>query len=110
MLRGQSFAIALLLLGTMGICAAQEAADIMIGEEIVARVREAGSYESVEHRAAAIDEKINEVLATTDDPASREVSLEQVDGLWTILIEGTPIMAVHPAEAEANAMSPEMLG
>jgi len=110
MLRGRLFAMALLLLGTMGLCAAQETADIMVGNEIVARVREAAGYESVEHRAAAIDEKVNQVLATTDDPASLEVSLEQVDGLWTILIDGTPIMAVHPAEAEANAMSPEMLG
>lgn len=110
MLRGRSFAMALLLLGTMGICAAQEAADILVGNEIVARVRTAASYDSVEHRAAAIDENINTVLATTDDPASLEVSLEQVDGLWTVLIDGTAIMAVHPAEAEANAMSPEMLG
>ncbi|MGM0492548.1 MAG: hypothetical protein ACQER1_06375 [Armatimonadota bacterium] len=110
MLRGRSFAIALLLLGTMGICAAQEAADIMIGDEIVARVREAGSYESVEHRAAAIDEKINEVLAATDDPGTLGVSLEQVDGLWTIMIDDMEIMGVYPAEAEANAMSPEMLG
>jgi hypothetical protein len=102
--------MALVLLGTMGICVAQETADILIGGEIVARVREAGQYESVEHRAAAIDEKINEVLAATDDPGSLEVSLENVDGLWTIMIGGEAIMAVHAAEAEANGMSPEMLG
>lgn len=110
MLRGRSFAMACVLLGAMSVCVAQEAADIVVGGEIVARVREAASYESVEHRAAAIDEKINEVLATTDDPGALEVSLEQVDGLWTILIAGNPIMAVHPAEAEANGMTPEMLG
>lgn len=110
MLRGRSFAMAIVLLGAMGICMAQESADIIVGGEVVARVREAGTYESVEHRAAAIDENINEVLATTDDPGSLEVSLEQVDGLWTVLIAGHEIMAVHPAEAEANGLTPEMLG
>lgn len=110
MLRGRSFAMAFVLLGAMGVCMAQESADIIVGGEIVARVREAGTYESVEHRAAAIDENLNEVLATTDDPGSLEVSLEQVDGLWTILIDGHEIMAVHPAEAEANGLTPEMLG
>lgn len=110
MLRGRSFAVACVLLGAMSICVAQETADIIVGGEVVARVREAASYDSVEHRAAAIDEKINQVLATTDDPGALEVSLEQVDGVWTILIEGNEIMAVHPAEAEANGLTPEMLG
>lgn len=110
MLRGRSCAMAFVLLGAMSICAAQETADIIVGGEIVARVRDAGTYETVEHRAAAIDEKINEVLAATDDPGSLEVSLEQVDGLWTILIGGQQIMSVYQAEAEANGMTPEMLG
>ncbi len=110
MLRGRSIVLALALLGAMSICAAQDTADIIVGGQAVARVREAGTYESVQHRAAAVDERINELLATTDDPGSLEVSLEQVDGRWTVMIAGKPIVAVYPAEAEANGMTPEMLG
>ncbi|MFW5867371.1 MAG: hypothetical protein ACOCX2_06115 [Armatimonadota bacterium] len=110
MLRGRTCVMAFVLLGAMSICAAQEAADILVGDEVVARVREAGTYDSVEHRAAAVDEKINEVLAGTDDPGALDVTLEKVDDLWTVMIDGTPIVAVYPSEAEANGMTPEMLG
>ena len=110
MLRGRSIVVALAILGAMSICAAQESADIIVGGQVVARVREAGTYESVEHRAAAADERINQLLAGVDNPASLEVSLEQVEGLWTVVIQGQPIVSVYPSEAEANGMAPEMLG
>ncbi len=110
MLRGRSIVLALAFLGAMSICAAQETAEIIVGGQTVARVREAGTYESVQHRAAAVDERVNQLLATTDDPGSLEVSLEQMDGRWTVMIAGEAIVAVYPAEAEANVMTPEMLG
>lgn len=110
MLRASRYAIVFVMLGAMSISVAQETADIMLGGEIVARVREQGTYETVQHRAAAVDEAINEILAAADDPASLEVSLEQVDGMWTIMLGGKGILSVYPAEAEANGMTPEMLG
>jgi hypothetical protein len=99
-----------MLLGAISIGAAQETAEIMVGGQVVARVREKASFESVQHRAAAVEDKINQVLATTDDPASLDVSLRQVDGLWTVIIGETPIVSVYPAEAAANEMAPEVLG
>lgn len=110
MLRGRSCAVALILLWMVGVCAAQEAADIIVGGQVVARVREAGPYESVEHRAAAIDETLNEILAGTDDPSALEVTLEQVDGLWSIMLDGRKVMSVYEAEAEANGTTPGVLG
>lgn len=110
MLRGRSIVVALAIFGAVSVCAAQETADIIVGGQIVARVREAGTSESVQHRAAAVDERINQLLAVTDNPASLDVSLEQVDGLWTVVIGGQPIVAVYRSEAEANGVSPEMLG
>ncbi len=110
MVRGRICAVCAALLLCVGISVAQDAADIMVGGEVVARVREKGAYESVEHRAAAIDEAINQALASADDPATLEVTLEQIDGLWTVLIAGTKIMSVYPAEADSNGMAPEVLG
>ncbi|MGC9320457.1 MAG: hypothetical protein ACP5KN_20655 [Armatimonadota bacterium] len=110
MLRRTSCAVALIVLVAMGTGVAQETADIVLGGQIVARVREKGEYESVQHRAAAIDEAINQVLAATDDPAGLEVTLQELDGLWTILIDDTKVMSVYPAEAEANGTTPGLLG
>ncbi len=110
MLRGRICAVGAALLLCMGIGVAQDTADVVVGGEVVARVREQGAHESVQARAAAIDEAINQALAAADDPAAMDVTLEQIDGLWTILIDGRQVMAVYPAEAEANGMAPEVLG
>ncbi len=110
MLRGRWYAIVLMMIGAVSLVAAEDTADIMVGGEVVARVREAGTHETVEHRAIAADEAIEEILAATDDPTSLEVSLEQVDGMWTIMLNGKSVLSVYPAEAEANGMTPEMLG
>lgn len=110
MLRARFCAVAAALLLCVGLGMAQDTADIVVGGQVVARVREAGPYESVEARAAAIDDAINQVLEGCSDPATLEVTLEQVDGKWTVLIAGKPIVAVYPAEAEANGMAPEVLG
>ncbi|MGD9495275.1 MAG: hypothetical protein AB7Y46_03085 [Armatimonadota bacterium] len=106
---GLTFCAAVLLCAGIGV-AQDDAVDIVVGGEVVARVREKGPYESVQHRAAAIDDAINQVLATTDDPASLEVSLEKIDGLWTVLIADQQVMSVYPAEAEANGLLPEVVG
>lgn len=110
MLRSRIIAICATLLITIGISVAQESADIVVGGEVVARVREKGPYESVQHRAQAIDEAINEAIAGAEDAAAIEVTLEQIDGQWTVLMDGKKVMAVYPAEAEANGMAPEVLG
>jgi len=110
MLRGRICAVGAALLLCIGIGVAQDTADVVVGGEVVARVREAGAYDTVQARAAAIDEAVNEALAAAEDPAAMEVTLEQIDGLWTIFIDGRQIMAVYPAEADANGMAPEVLG
>ena len=110
MSRGRRYATALVMLGAMSLATAQETADIMLGGEVVARVRDQGTYQSVQHRAAAVDEQINQILAETDDPGALEVSLERIDGMWAIVLGGRSVMSVYPAEAAANGMTPEMLG
>lgn len=110
MLRGRICAVAAGVLLCLGLSMAQDSAEIMVGGEVVARVRESGPYPSVEARAAAVDEAINQVLAGCANPATLEVTLEQIDGLWTVLIAGEKIVSVYPAEAEANSMTPEVLG
>ncbi len=110
MLRGRLCAVGAALLLCIGIGVAQDTADVVVGGEVVARVREAGAHDTVQARAAAIDEAINEALAAAEDPAAMDVTLESIDGLWTILIDGRRIMAVYPAEADANGMAPEVLG
>lgn len=110
MLRGRICAVAAALLLCVGLSMAQDSADIVVGGEVVARVREQGPYPSVEARAAAVDEAINQVLAGCPNPATLEVTLEQIDGLWTVLIAGQKIVSIYPAEAEANGMAPEVLG
>jgi len=100
--------VVLLLLG-IGLATAQEGANIVVAGEIVARVRGKGPYESIEHRAAAIDEVINDVIAA-EDLENLEVSLKEMDGLWTVFVGDKRIMSVYPAEAEANQVTPQVLG
>ncbi len=95
--------IALVLLVT-GVAVAQDGANIMVGDQIVARVRDAGTYESIEARAAAIHQAIQTACAQ-NNPATAEVSLKQVDELWTVFIGETRIMSVLPAEVAANGMA-----
>ena len=98
-----------LALGATVTAVAQDGVDIKVGNEIVARVRDTGQYGSVQARAEAINQAIGEALEG-QDPAALEVSLKQVDGLWTVFIADKRIMSVLPAEAEANGMAPHVLG
>ncbi|HUS81257.1 MAG TPA: hypothetical protein VM283_08310 [Armatimonadota bacterium] len=98
-----------LALGATVAAVAQDGVDIKVGNEIVARVRDTGQYGSVQARAEAINQAIGEALEG-QDPAALEVSLKQVDGLWTVFIADKRIMSVLPAEAEANGMAPHVLG
>lgn len=100
--------VAVLLL-CIGLAVAQEGANIVVAGEIVARVRDKGPYDSIVHRAAAIDEAMNDVIAA-GNLGMVEVSLKDVDGLWTVFVGDKRIMAVYPAEAEANQVPAQVLG
>ena len=100
--------VAVLLL-CVGLAVAQEGANIVVAGEIVARVRDKGPYDSIVHRAAAIDEAINDVIAA-GNLGMVEISLKDVDGLWTVFVGDKRIMAVYPAEAEANQVVAQELG
>lgn len=103
-----SMAVMLALMATC-VAVAQDGVNIVVAGEIVARVREAGSYQSVQARADAIHQAIAAAMVG-QNPATVEVSLKQVNGQWTVFIAGKPVMAVLPAEAEANGMAPHVLG
>jgi hypothetical protein len=94
---------------TAGIAVAQDGVNIVVGGDIVARVRAQGAADSVEARAAAINQAVQAACAT-GNPAGLEVSLKQVDGLWTVFIADRRIMSVYPAEADANGLPPHVLG
>ncbi len=100
--------IALVVL-TAGIAVAQDGVNIEVGGDIVARVRAQGAADSVEARAATINQAI-QTACSTGDPGTLEVSLKQVDGLWTVFIADQGVMSVYPAEADANGLPPHVLG
>lgn len=99
--------VALMVVAT-GVAVAQDGANIVVAEEIVARVREAGSYQSIQARADAIHQAINTAMVG-QNPATVEVSLRQVNDQWTVFVAGQSVMSVLPAEAEANGMAPHVL-
>ena len=100
--------IAVVVLAT-GIAVAQDGVNIVVGGDIVARVRAQGAADSVEARAATINQAVQTACAT-GNPAGLEVSLKQVDGLWTVFIADQRVMSVYPAEADANGLPPHVLG
>lgn len=104
-----SIFIATLLLAVTIPVLAQQTADVCIANGIVARIRDAGPYESVGARAAAIDKAIVEIISN-HDTEHPQVSLKQKDGIWTVYAWDTALIAVYPAEAKANNLTPKQLG
>ncbi len=92
-----------------GIAVAQDGVNIEVGGDIVARVRAQGAADSVEARAEAINQAVQAACAT-GDPASLEVSLKQVNGLWSVFMADQRVISVYPAEADANGLPPHVLG
>lgn len=104
-----TFAAVAIVFGCVFPVTAQETADICIANEIVARIRAAGPYDSVKDRATAIDKAIVSVLSN-HDTNNPDVSLKQQDDVWTVFCWDVPVIGVYPAEAEANNLTEKQLG
>ena len=100
---------AVLMLGTVVACFAQdESESIYIANTKVITVRDKGPHSSLQKRAVAIDKAITEIIST-QDTQHPNITLKEVDGLWTIYSGPVKIVAVYPAEATANDLPAESL-
>ncbi|HCA46105.1 MAG TPA: hypothetical protein DEP45_01750 [Armatimonadetes bacterium] len=88
-----------------GIAAAQNVADIVVGGQVVARIRTGGEYGSINQRQAAIDQRIVKVLSDErgeifirelDGP---RLKVFQANGRWALGIGNTTIIDVYPEDA-----------
>jgi hypothetical protein len=93
------------LLATAAIAAAQNVADIVVGGQIVARIRTGGEHGSINQRQAAIDQRIVKVLSDErgeifirelDGPRLKTF---QANGRWALGIGNTTIIDVYPEDA-----------
>jgi len=87
---------------------ATSAEDICIAGGIVARIRTASPYTSLKKRAAAIDQRIAEVIST-QDTQNPQVSVQEVDGVWHVFAGPVKVIGVQPPEAEANGIAARQL-
>ncbi|MGQ9732300.1 MAG: hypothetical protein ACUVX8_13660 [Candidatus Zipacnadales bacterium] len=108
MKRCQLFVVVGLLL-IVGVVYAQEAKDIVIGGEIVARLRDKGPFESVAARHSHVEKCINEIISYEDTQHPR-VKLQKLDGIWTITVGTRECLKVYPGDARPQNMDPRTLG
>lgn len=100
----------LALLATALPLLAAPTADIALGGGLVARIREKGTFPSIEARAAHVDKQLVEVVSN-EDTLHPQVSLKQDQaGRWTVYAWKTPVISVFPAEAKANGLSEKQMG
>ncbi|MEN6302817.1 MAG: hypothetical protein ABFD96_08850 [Armatimonadia bacterium] len=100
--------VMVLLLGIV-LPAVAQTADISLGGALVARLRDPGSFKTVDERAASVDKVLIEVISK-EDTQHPQVMLRQKGNLWTVYAWDRPVMAVYPAEAAANKMTEKQLG
>lgn len=100
--------VTVLLLGLV-LPAVAQTADISLGGALVARLRDPGSFKTVDERAASVDKVLIEVISK-EDTQHPEVMLKQKGNLWTVYAWDKPVMTVYPAEAAANNMTEKQLG
>lgn len=92
----------------MTAAAAQDTVEIVIGGQIVARVRDKGPYDSLAKRAAKIDQRIDEVISY-EDTQNPKVKVKQVEGVWHVFCGDRPILGVYPADATAQNIEAKAL-
>ncbi len=88
--------------------AAQETVEIVIGGQIVARIRDKGPYDSLAARAAKVDQRIDDVISY-EDTQNPKVKVQQVEGIWNVFCGDRPILGVYPADAEAQNIDAKSL-
>ena len=98
-----------IFLGTLPLLA-QQTAEIAIGGGLVARIRDKGSFPSVQARAAHIDKQLVEVVSSKDTLHPLVTLKLNKAKLWTVYAWNTEIMSVYPAEAQANGLTDKQMG
>ena len=99
-----------LTLAVAPICFAQdEPESIYVANTKVITIREGGLHSSTRARAVAIEQAITDVISS-QDTQNPNVTLKEVNGLWTIFVGDIRVVAVHPAEATANDLPAQSLG
>jgi hypothetical protein len=89
--------------------ASQDFANIYLANRIVARIRGAGPYASLDERAKAVNAAIDKAI-TGRDVTQPVVTVQQKDGLWWVYAWDTPIISALPSEAAGNNnISPKSL-
>jgi hypothetical protein len=89
---------------------AQQTAEIAIGGGMVARIRDKGSFPSVQARAAHIDKQLCDVVSTKDTLHPLVTLKLNKAKLWTVYAWTTEIMSVYPAEAQASGLTDKQMG
>lgn len=99
-LRAMLFVVAAL---AVSVAAAQDTVEIVIGGQIVARIRDKGPYDSLAARAAKVDQRIDDVISY-EDTQNPKVKVKEVDGIWHVFCGDRPILGVYPADAKAQSI------
>ncbi len=96
----------LLLAGTFAY--AQDAKDIVIAGQIVARVRDKGDFDSLSIRAGKVDHRISDVISD-EDTQNPKLRLATDGGIPTIYVGDTKVIGVHPGDAEPQGITQRQL-
>jgi hypothetical protein len=101
--------VVLLVLLTAGLACAQEPEPIVIGGQIVARIRDKGSYDSLAARVSQIDKWISDVVSyeNTQQP---KLSMARKNGVLHIYCAKRPVIDIFPADATASNTTELALG
>lgn len=101
---GIAAAIAAVIAAT-GVAVAQDYANIVVGGEVVARIRTGGAYGSIYQRQAKIDQRITEALSAElesifdQEADGPDLDVNRVDGRWTLSIGNTTLIQALPEDA-----------
>lgn len=93
------------LAATAGMAVAQDYANIVVGGDIVARIRTGGEHGSMHARAREIDQRVTDALANerhnifVQETGLPDLYVAQVNGLWTLSIGDQVLMRAFPEDA-----------
>lgn len=87
---------------------AQGYENIYVANGLVARLRDPGPFNSLQERAAKVEQALIEVLST-QNTMEPEVRVQQDDGWWTVYCGPVRVLTVLPKEAEANGLPAKQL-